>query len=49
MLTLPELDGAAKLKAECPGSLTGIETTLKSRNWFGIVQVYEETVEGWCQ
>lgn len=49
MLTLPDLDSAALLKAQCQGSITGIQTTLTSRNWFGLVQIFEETSEGWCQ
>ena len=49
MLTTPDLDGAAKLKAECQGRVSGVSTTLSSRNWFGIVQTYEEQIEGWCQ
>lgn len=48
MLTVPELDSAARLRSECQGNLTGVQTTLMSRNWFGIVQIYEEKSEGWC-
>lgn len=49
MITTPDLDGAAKLKAECQGRVSGVSTTLTSRNWLGILQAYEERVEGWCQ
>ncbi len=48
MLSLPKLESGAKLKALCPGRLTGVETTLRSRNWFFLVQVYEERSEGLC-
>lgn len=49
MLTIPDLDSAAHLRAQCQGNITGVQTTLSSRNWLGVIQAYEEKSEGWCQ
>ena len=48
MLTLPDLDAASRLRAQCAGNVTGVVTTVKSRNWL-LIQHFEETVEAWCQ
>lgn len=48
MLSMPDLDGVAKLKAQCAGSLTGIQTVTWMRNWL-VVQHYHQEVMGWCQ
>ena len=49
MISMPDLDAAAKLKAQCAGSVTGIETTTWMRNWFFLVQHYHQETTGWCQ
>lgn len=47
-LSVPTLDGAAKLKAQCAGTVTGIQTVTWMRNWL-VVQHYHQEVNGWCQ
>ena len=48
MLSMPDLDATAKLKAQCAGTITGVQSTTWSRNWFLIVQHYHQEVVGWC-
>jgi hypothetical protein len=48
MLSTPSLDAATRLRAQCAGNITGVVTTLTSRNWF-VIQHFEETAEAWCQ
>jgi hypothetical protein len=48
MLTLPTLDSASRLRAQCMGDVTGVVTTVRMRNWF-LIQHFEETAEAWCQ
>ena len=49
MLSIPALDATAKLKAQCRGPITGVQTVTWMRNWFGLVQHYHQEVTGWCQ
>lgn len=49
MISMPDLDAAARLKAQCAGHVTGIQTTTWMRNWFFIVQHYHQETTGWCQ
>ena len=49
MLSMPKLDAVVKLKAQCAGTLTGVETTTWMRNWFLVVQHYHQEVAAWCQ
>jgi len=49
MVSLPELDAASQLKSQCAGNLTGVQTTTIMRNWFFIVQEYEQEARAWCQ
>lgn len=48
MVMIPELDAAAKLKAQCGGVLTGVQTVTWVRNWV-LVQTYHQEASGWCQ
>lgn len=49
MLSVPKLDALTKLKLQCPGTLTGISSTLVKHDWFFIVQEYTQEVSAWCQ
>ena len=49
MVSMPDLDAAAKLRAQCAGTVTGISTATWVRNWFLIVQHYHQNAMGWCQ
>ena len=49
MISMPELDAAVRLRAQCAGNVTGIQTTTWMRNWFLIVQHYHQETTGWCQ
>ena len=48
MVSIPELDAATKLKAQCAGSITGVQTMTWMRNWI-VVQHYRQEATGWCQ
>lgn len=49
MVSMPDLDAAAKLKAQCAGTVTGVQNILWVRNWFFVVQHYHHELAGWCQ
>lgn len=49
MISVPDLDAAVRLRAQCAGTITGIETTTWMRNWFLLVQHYHQETVGWCQ
>ncbi|MBI3543118.1 MAG: hypothetical protein HY075_07585 [Deltaproteobacteria bacterium] len=49
MISMPELDAGIRLRAQCAGTVTGVETTTWMRNWFFLVQHYHQETSGWCQ
>jgi hypothetical protein len=48
MLSMPDLDAVARLKAQCAGPITGVMTTTWLRNWL-LVQHYHQEAVAWCQ